>query len=431
MTRALQILGLQYFSQGVVGGYLSFVVVAQLVSTGLGVREIGMYSAIVGLPWGLKLFFGPLVDGVFPSYMYPSRRWIVLSLCAVSALMLCLSIIPPGRESFTLLVIVAATANIFVALGDVATDRYAVETLTASERTSGSTAMAVGNVSGYAFSTLVLSSAVIWLGRQVVGFALATGMLFCVHWVVTRSTITLPSKTAVQLSDGEEPLPLCGRPNSWWDTMLSCIRLSFSGGSLYLIVGFGIVQLTVGLRGVVSKVIYIRDFGWSETSLPLLMGTALLFGALAAAFFTALLLRKFSLHTVFCGLAFVDGILTLAFGILLGLSLGHEVSLGYLYCSFTILNMELIVGTALALQLCWKRFGGTHFAVYMTTMNMAALFGAVGASALTRFVSDSTLFLIAGTLLFVVTPIVLRTRLNEWTSHLNDVELRYQAGARS
>lgn len=66
-----------YFAQGVPIGLLTIALPAWLAQRGLGVAEIASYQGIIGLPWGLKLISGPLMDRFSFPAMGRRRPWVL------------------------------------------------------------------------------------------------------------------------------------------------------------------------------------------------------------------------------------------------------------------------------------------------------------------------------------------------------------------
>ena len=68
-----------YVAQGLPIGLLMIAIPAWLAGAGATATEIASYVSLAGLPWGLKLFAGPIMDRF--SYLSMGRRrpWVVLS----------------------------------------------------------------------------------------------------------------------------------------------------------------------------------------------------------------------------------------------------------------------------------------------------------------------------------------------------------------
>ena len=68
-----------YLAQGLPIGLISIALPAWLAGQGAGVGEIASFVAISGLPWGFKLFAGPVMDRFSFIAMGRRRPWVILS----------------------------------------------------------------------------------------------------------------------------------------------------------------------------------------------------------------------------------------------------------------------------------------------------------------------------------------------------------------
>ncbi len=124
---------LLYLSEGIPFGFSAIALVAYLRQQGVGLGEIGFYSAWLYGPWSLKWAWAPLVDLIRPARFGPRRFWIALSHIMMIVTMAILLVFDPGKD-FRLLTIVMVLHNVFAATQDVAIDALAVDVLEEDER---------------------------------------------------------------------------------------------------------------------------------------------------------------------------------------------------------------------------------------------------------------------------------------------------------
>lgn len=124
---------LLYVSEGIPFGFSATALVTYLRQSGIGLAEIGYYTAWLYGPWTVKWAWAPIVDLVRPARFGPRRFWIGASHIMMILTMAVLLVFDPGKN-FQLLVIVMVIHNVFAATQDVAIDALAVDVLEEEER---------------------------------------------------------------------------------------------------------------------------------------------------------------------------------------------------------------------------------------------------------------------------------------------------------
>ena len=133
---------LLYISEGIPLGFTLTTMATYMRQQGVGLAEIGLFTAALYGPWGFKWAWAPLIDLIRPRRFGPHRTWIVASqslmiLTLSTALFLDLS------TNFRLLIIMMVVHNIFAATQDVAIDALAVRVIPSSE---------LGTANGFMFA---------------------------------------------------------------------------------------------------------------------------------------------------------------------------------------------------------------------------------------------------------------------------------------
>ena len=141
---------LLYLSEGIPFGFSAIALTAYLRQSGVGLTEIGLFTASLYAPWGFKPFWAPLVDLVRVSRFGHYRFWIVGAQIMMILTLLLVMVVDPGTN-LRLLTILIIVHNIFAATQDIAIDALAVGTLPEKER---------GVANGFMFGASYLGQAI-------------------------------------------------------------------------------------------------------------------------------------------------------------------------------------------------------------------------------------------------------------------------------
>lgn len=141
---------LLYLSEGIPFGFTAVALVTYLRQHGVGLTEIGLFTASLYAPWGLKWAWAPLVDLVRPARFGPRRFWIVTAQTLMTLTLLLVVAIDPG-SNLRLLTLLILVHNVFAAMQDIAIDALAVQVLPEHER---------GTANGFMFGSSYIGQAI-------------------------------------------------------------------------------------------------------------------------------------------------------------------------------------------------------------------------------------------------------------------------------
>ncbi len=174
---------LLYLTEGIPFGFSAIALTTYLRQQGVGLTEIGTFTAFLYLPWGFKWLMGPFVDLIRIERLGARRVWI-----AASQVMMILTLgiiwwVDPGTN-LALLTGLIAIHNVFAATQDVAIDALAVQVLPEDER-----GLANGFMFGASYLGQILggSGALLVAGQFGFGvtFPFVCGMLLIILLLVT------------------------------------------------------------------------------------------------------------------------------------------------------------------------------------------------------------------------------------------------------
>ncbi|MGH2570973.1 MAG: MFS transporter, partial [bacterium] len=174
---------LLYLSEGIPFGFSAIAMTAHLRQQGVGLTEIGLFTAWLYGPWGFKWAWAPLIDLIQVARFGPRRMWIFGGQVMMILTMGLIMAVDPGAN-LELLILLIAVHNVFAATQDVAIDALAVTVLPAKERGIANGFMFGGSYLGQAIG----GSGALWIADAYgfkATFPFVCGMLALILVFVT------------------------------------------------------------------------------------------------------------------------------------------------------------------------------------------------------------------------------------------------------
>lgn len=149
---------LLYLSEGIPFGFSAIALVTWMRQQGVGLTEIGLFTASLYAPWGFKWAWAPFVDLIRVERFGARRFWIVTAQLLMAATLGVVIAVDPAAD-LKLLTVLIVIHNLFAATQDIAIDALAVQVLPEDER---------GTANGFMFGASYLGQAIggsgaIWL----------------------------------------------------------------------------------------------------------------------------------------------------------------------------------------------------------------------------------------------------------------------------
>jgi PAT family beta-lactamase induction signal transducer AmpG len=144
--------GTLYFPEGLMGALATVIVPLYLASKGFSASIVGLVMGLTTIPWVIKFVWGFIVD----YNISKGRRYFILLGGILGAIMsaLLFFISPSWIFVFTAILFLARAG---IATLDVSTDAFSIETTKFHERGKVNGSMFFGQLSGFAFGSLVLT----------------------------------------------------------------------------------------------------------------------------------------------------------------------------------------------------------------------------------------------------------------------------------
>lgn len=387
MSKSMRIglFGSLYFAQGMLMSYFLTFNILYLNSAGYSEGEVGIFQAVLTIPFVLKILLGMMSDGVSLFGLGHRKPYILVGLIGqIVAMGIAPMIsISDGLGGF---VLVAFAASISMALYDTCTDGLAMDTTPEDER---------GIIQG------------VMVGARAAGILL---MLVVGGWLVDQfgwpavfysvSAISVLPALLLVLSGVRESDDFDSRrePFQW------AAFKSFGSMSVVLLAVLGFIY-TISLDGILTFLSSHLFSGYqlSVGGVGLLLALSMvgrILGALSNSWITdkigdkQSLMVAIGLATLACmGLGFEYGVVWIGiFGFLFGLAYGYYSA----------------VYAAVAMKLSRPEIAASMFAIFMTFLNIGTVGGQAFGGMLTEELGFGVMALILGALNLVNIPIVLR-----------------------
>jgi PAT family beta-lactamase induction signal transducer AmpG len=355
----LALFGSLYFAQGAMMSYFLTFNILYLGEFGYGEADVGIFQAVLAVPFVLKIFLGMLSDGVNLFGQGHRRPYIMIGLLLQSMAMLVLANVSPAGNlgGFAALALVA---SISMALYDTCTDGLALDATPEDERGVVQGIMVGGRAAGI----LAMLLAAGWIVE-------ALGWRWVFYIVSLLALLPLPLVWQVK----EDPDQMHRQPFQW-----SAFK-AFGRGTVLMLAVMGLVY-SLAIDGTYTFLSdHLRDvMQVSIGNVGLLIALAMvgrIIGALSNAWLTDRIGHKQSLWVAIAltslgslGLALGGGVMAVAvFGFLFGLAYGYYTS----------------VYAAVAMDFSDPRISASMFAIFMMFINL----GTVGGQALGGVLTES------------------------------------------
>ena len=362
-----------YVAQGLPIGLITVAMPAWLAGAGASAGEVAGFVAISTLPWGFKLFAGPMMDRFrFPT-LGGRRPWVMLAQMGLLVALLGLAMIGGTTEDLAFLTWSCFVINSFAAVQDVAVDGMAIDVLPEDERGRANALMAFGQVAGYAGSGALCG----WLLARY-GVSMTAGALTIGVAAILLIAVLLRER------DGEKLLPWTAGSvqheehlleTSWKSITVNLVRVLVLPMSLLLMLVTVCWRISDGIFITAIPVVLTQEFGWASSDYSTWYSNSSFAAALCGVFLGPFIDRHgarrfFIVGFMACAisyftLAMMSDVWDQKYVWIAGM-FAVNFSIQVIFVSFIALHMTI----------CWPKVAATQFAVYMAWSNLSRSFGA-------------------------------------------------------
>ena len=384
-----------YFAQGVPLGLLYIAIPNWLAEHGASQGEIGTYTALVGLPWALKLIAGPFMDRFTFLPMGFRRPWVIALQGGLVLSLLVLAAVGygfeagPGGGSLAALTAAGALVNTFAATQDVAVDGMAIDVLPENERGRANAFMGFGqSAARSAFGALC--GTLLALGGIAAG-AFACAIAVAAVFVLAAVLRERPGERRLPWGEGVAA-PRQQAPPTMLANMGSVARALVLPMSLVAIAVEFVSRIRDGMATALFPVLATQGLGLSAELFSWIQGVAA-FGAATLAVCLGPAIDAFGAKRLLLLSLFASAAVHLVAGLAPGLWQDTTVLAVVFFLSEALTQLVFVCVIALFMNLCWQPVAATQFAVYMALANLGRSAGAAVLALIEGRLDDAQLLL--------------------------------------
>ena len=392
--RKLAMVTLLGFSSGFPLALTGTLLQAWMTDLKIDLGTIGLFT-LVGLPYGFKFLWSPLIDRYSIPLLGRRRGWILVTQLALVVFIAGIALSTPGVTP-GLTALVALITTFFSATQDIVIDAYRTEVLEPDELGPG----AALNVTGYRLAMIATGAGALALADripyQAVYLLMAAAMSLGVLVTLLAPEPTHPGRAPKTLSDAVvQPFVEFFKRRGVWEVVLFLIFYKLD------------VVMTIALQTS-----FFLQIGFTKTEIATVVKSfglvATIFGTLAGG---ALMPKLGMLRSLWI-FGIVQGVSNIMFAV--QAHVGHSYPV--LVSAITLENFCSGMGNsaylAFLMSICDKRFTATQFALLSSLMAQARVLGGAPTGYMVEQMGWELFFCF--TTAMMIPGLLLLTRYNRW-----------------
>jgi PAT family beta-lactamase induction signal transducer AmpG len=345
------------FSSGVPLALTGSTLSAWLVSKGVDIQTIGLFS-LVGLPYAFKFLWSPLMDRFVPPFLGRRRGWMIITQLTLVASIALLGFLNPSSQLVTIAMLAVAVA-FFSASQDIVLDAYRTESLDAPERGAGAGVWIMGYRIAILISgavALILSDYLTWrVVYLIMGASMAIGC-------VTTLLCPEPSRTAPDGKSIEVPKSLMEA------IVFPFVEFLRRPGAVEILLFVVLYKIGDVAAAQMTTPFILKHIGFSRTELGTIFKGFGMIATIVGSLAGGALMARWTLKKSLFVFGVLQGISTISFVLL-------EFTGRQLWALSLVIGVENFCGglgtaayTALLMGLCNTKFTATQYALLSSLM---------------------------------------------------------------
>lgn len=364
-----------YFSQGIPEGLTLFAIPAWMAMNGKSTAEIAGYSAVVIIPFSLKILFAPVMERYTWLPMGRRRPWLLLGQFGILCSMIALSMVPNPLENIHLMIPVVLCVHVFVIFQDIATDSLVIDIVPIEQQGKANSLMWGSKTIGTSIS-LFLGS---WLINQI-GFSSALLIMAVPVMLIMFVPLFMRERKGEKLlpwSKGQtSPDAALMVVDGWGKLFKSFSQVVLLKNTLLLLLGVFITMAALHYMRTLLPIFTIQELGWNNVFYSKIYSTSNLLGGIAGMFIGAFVIQRYGIIRLIQGGLLLMAVLAVGMAMLTPYWGNSNFVSGFVAAFCTLLTLINIGVLALAMHLCWKRISAIQFTLCMTVFNAGLASGA-------------------------------------------------------
>lgn len=380
-----------YFSQGIPEGITIFAIPAWMAMNGKSTTEIASYSAVIIIPFSLKILLAPIIEKY--TYLPMGRRkpWLLFGQFGILCSIIALSFVPDPLHNIFLLTAVVLCVHTFIMFQDIATDSLAIDIVPLEQQGKANSFMWGSKTIGTSVSLFVSS----WLINRL---SFSNALLIMSAPVLLIMFVPL----CLRERRGEKLLPwLAGKTSpdaaflavdSWGKLFKSFLQVVLLPNSLLLLLAVFITMAALHYMRTLLPVFTIQALGWNNIFYSKIYSGSNLAGGIVGMFIGAIIIHRFGIMRLIRGGLLLIAMLAISMALFVPLWKNDNFIVAFIVVFCTLLTLIHIGVLALAMHLCWKRISALQFTFCMTIFNAGLAAGAALLGLLRSFFAWQSLF---------------------------------------
>jgi PAT family beta-lactamase induction signal transducer AmpG len=395
-----------------------------MAMNGKSTGEIAAYSAIVILPFSLKILLAPIMERYTYLPMGRRRPWLILGQIGILLSLLGLSLVPNPLENIALVTWVVLCVHVFIIFQDIATDSLVIDIVPLEEQGRANSLMWGSKTIGTSISLFVGS----WLINE---YGFANALLFMALPVFFIIFVPL----FIRERKGEKLLPW-GKGqtspdaaklavDSWKKLFKSFVQVVILKNTLILLISVFIALASLHFMRTLLPIFAIQELGWDNVYYSKVYSLSNLAGGIIGMVIGAIIIQRFGIVRLIQGSMVLIALLGIAMALLTAFWTQDTFVSAYIaiFCTlFTLINIGVL---ALAMHLCWKRISAIQFTLCMTVFNLGLASGAALLGYLRSFFEWKMLFVAFAVIILLGLIILKFIKTKQHLLHVERLEKQY------
>jgi len=395
-----------YFSQGIPEGITIFAIPAWMAMNGKSAAEIADYSAVIIIPFSLKILLAPMMERYTYLPMGRRRPWLLFGQFGILGSLIALSFVPNPLDNIFLVTVVAVCVHVFVMFQDIATDSLVIDIVPLEQQGKANSLMWGSKTIGTSVAMFFGSYLINEYGFSNAVLALSVAVLF-----VMFVPLFLRER------DGEKLLPWTkGKTSpysallaidSWSKLFKSFMQVVLLRNTLLLIVAVYITMAAVHYMIALLPIFTIQEIGWNNVFYSEIFSSANLVGGIIGMVIGGFVIQRFGIIFLIQSSLFLCILLAVSMSLSTSIWKNSSFISAFVFVYCTLRTLIYIGVLALAMHLCWKRISAIQFTFCMTIFNAGLASGAALLGSLRGLFTWEMLFVVFAVLM-VASMILLR-----------------------
>jgi len=261
---------------------------------GKSTAEIAAYSAVVLIPFSLKILFAPMMERYTYLPMGRRRPWLLFGQFGILCSLVALSFVPNPLGNIFLITTVVLFVHVFVIFQDIATDSLVIDIVPIEEQGKANSFMWGSKTIGTSIS-LFLGS---WLINQY-SFAIALLIMSVPVMVILFVPIFIRERKGEKLlpwTKGQtSPDAALMVVDSWGKLFKSFNQVVFLKNTLLLLIGVFFTMAGLHYMSTMLPIFTIQELGWNNVFFSKIYSTSNLLGGIAGMIIGAVVIQQYGI----------------------------------------------------------------------------------------------------------------------------------------